>query len=78
MIASLTGRSLAAFKRDFEKIFGIPPGRWLMQRRLEEARRLIKEDRKKPSDIYLDLGFENLSHFSFAFKKAFGKSPAML
>ncbi|MBS1662363.1 MAG: helix-turn-helix transcriptional regulator [Bacteroidetes bacterium] len=76
--ATLTGRSLAAFKRDFEKTFQTTPGRWLMQKRLTEARRLIKEEGKKPSDIYLDVGFENLSHFSFAFKKAFGKSPALL
>jgi AraC-like DNA-binding protein len=27
------------------------------------------------SDVYLDVGFENLSHFSFAFKKQFGYSP---
>lgn len=76
--ASHTGRSLAAFKRDFRKVFGLSPGRWLMQKRLAEAHRLIKDEGKRPSDIYLDLGFENLSHFSFAFKKTFGKSPAMI
>ncbi|HVU55025.1 MAG TPA: helix-turn-helix domain-containing protein [Puia sp.] len=76
--ASLTGRSLAAFKRDFEKVFGMAPGRWLMQRRLAEAHRLIREEGKRPSDVYLDVGFENLSHFSFAFKKAFGKAPATI
>lgn len=76
--ASHTGRSLAAFKRDFGKVFGLSPGRWLMQKRLAEAHRLIKDEGKRPSDIYLDLGFENLSHFSFAFKKTFGKSPAMI
>lgn len=31
--------------------------------------------RKKPSDIYLDTGFENRSHFSHAFKKNFGYAP---
>ncbi|WP_081479976.1 helix-turn-helix domain-containing protein [Solitalea canadensis] len=30
------------------------------------------------SDIYLNLGFENLSHFSFAFKKEFGMLPSSL
>jgi len=33
---------------------------------------------QKPSDIYLDLGFESLSHFSVAFKKMFGFAPAAL
>jgi AraC-like DNA-binding protein len=74
--AYLTGRSLATFKRDFEKIFHSPPGRWLQQKRLAQAYYLIKEKGKKPSDVYLDVGFEDLSHFSFAFKKEFGKAPS--
>lgn len=76
--AYLTGRSLSAFKRDFEKIFNATPSHWLVQKRLEEAHYLINKKNKKPSDIYLDLGFEDLSHFSFAFKKLFGHSPTQL
>ncbi|WP_456151986.1 helix-turn-helix domain-containing protein [Arcicella aquatica] len=44
----------------------------------EEAYFLIEKKNKKPSDIYLELGFEDLSHFSFAFKKLFGKAPTEL
>jgi AraC-like DNA-binding protein len=76
--AYLTGRSLATFKRDFEKIFHISPSRWLLQRRLEEAHYLIKEKGKAPSEVYLEIGFEDLSHFSFAFKKAFGIAPSRI
>ncbi|MGZ3946425.1 MAG: helix-turn-helix domain-containing protein, partial [Mucilaginibacter sp.] len=74
--AYLTGRSLATFKRDFEKLFSITPSRWLQQRRLQEAHYLIKEKGRTASDIYLDLGFEDLSHFSFAFKKLYGLAPS--
>ena len=70
--AYLTGRSLSTFQRDFSKIFNETPSRWLLQKRLKEAYFLIKEKGKKSSDIYLDLGFEDLSHFSFVFKKQFG------
>ena len=70
--AFLTGRSLSAFKRDFKAIFDETPNRWLVKRRLQEARFLIEEKGEKPTDIYQDLGFEDLSHFSFAFKKEFG------
>jgi AraC-like DNA-binding protein len=73
--AQLTGRSLAGFKRDFQKAFGMSPRQWLQEKRLTEARHLIEKKNKKPSAIYLDLGFESLSHFSHSFKKKFGKAP---
>jgi AraC-like DNA-binding protein len=76
--AYLTGRSLATFKRDFERIFHISPSRWLLQRRLQEAHYLIKEKGQPPSDVYLELGFEDLSHFSFAFKKTYGVAPSRI
>lgn len=73
--AQLTGRSLAGFKRDFQKVFHASPHQWLQERRLTEARQLIEKKQQKASDIYLDLGFESLSHFSHAFKRKFGVSP---
>jgi AraC-like DNA-binding protein len=76
--AYLTGRSLATFKRDFERLFHISPSRWLLQRRLQEAHYLIKEKGHQPSNVYLELGFEDLSHFSFAFKKAYGVAPSRI
>lgn len=76
--AFLTGRSLSAFKRDFQKIFHSTPNRWLVQKRLQEAYFLIEQKDRKPADIYLELGFENLSHFSFAFRKLFGYTPTAL
>ncbi|SFM83781.1 AraC-type DNA-binding protein [Chitinophaga sp. YR627] len=76
--AYLTGRSLSAFKRDFRAIFNETPNRWLIYKRLQEAHFLIAKKQQKSSDIYLDLGFEDLSHFSFAFKKQFGYAPTEL
>src|SRR5690554_2927678 len=76
--AKLTGRSLATFKRDFRKSFGIPPRRWLQNRRLTEAHYLIEKYNMNPTSIYLDLGFESISHFSYTFKKQFGYSPSEL
>jgi len=71
----LTGRSLTTFKKDFKNTFGSTPGRWLTKKRLELAHYQIVEQERKPSEVYLDTGFEDLSHFSFAFKKYFGYSP---
>ncbi|AKD56620.1 helix-turn-helix domain-containing protein [Spirosoma radiotolerans] len=76
--AQLTGRSLAGFKRDFVKTFGVPPRQWLQDKRLTEAKHLIETKHQRPSAIYLDLGFESLSHFSYSFKKKFGMAPTAL
>lgn len=76
--AKLTGRSLAGFKRDFQKTFGLPPRQWLQDKRLIEAHYQIENNNKKPSSIYLELGFESLSHFSYTFKKQFGYAPTEL
>jgi len=71
----LTGRSLTTFKRDFKKAFNTTPQKWITQKRLELAHYQMSEKRRKPMDVYLETGFENLSHFSFAFKKHFGYAP---
>ena len=76
--AKLTGRSLSSFKRDFTKIFEATPEKWLQQKRLEQAHFLISKKNQRPSEVYLEVGFENLSHFSFAFKKQFGYVPTEL
>ncbi|MDQ0595217.1 AraC-like DNA-binding protein [Chryseobacterium ginsenosidimutans] len=76
--AYLTGRSLATFKRDFEKVFQTSPHQWILQKRLSEAHFLIKDKNRSASDIYIDLGFEDLSHFSYTFKKQFGYSPTKI
>lgn len=76
--AYLTGRSLATFKRDFEKIFNVSPNKWLQQQRLKDAYFLISEKGVKVSDVYLEVGFKDLSHFSFAFKKTYGITPSKL
>jgi AraC-like DNA-binding protein len=76
--AYLTGRSLATFKRDFEKLFQLSPSRWLVRRRLQEAYYQLKEQGKAPTEVYLEVGFEDLSHFSFAFKKMYGLAPSKI
>jgi AraC family transcriptional regulator, exoenzyme S synthesis regulatory protein ExsA len=76
--AYLTGRSLATFKRDFQHHFQTSPRQWLQQKRLEQAHYLLTQEGKNANTIYLDVGFENLSHFSYAFKKRFGYAPSTL
>lgn len=74
-MALFTGRSLASFKRDFKHISPLTPHRWVMQKRLEAAHDMILHEGKSANTVYIELGFKNLSHFSTAFKRHFGKSP---
>lgn len=74
----LMGRSLSTFNRDFRKAFNRAPQKWLTQKRLELAHYQLAEKHKKPVEVYLESGFEDLSHFSFAFKKEFGYAPSTL
>lgn len=76
--ARLTGRSLSGFKRDFTKVFNTTPKQWLKEKRLDQAHYLIKYKQQKPADFYLDLGFENLSHFYSSFKEKFGLTTSQI
>ena len=74
-MAYYTGRSLATFKRDFKKVSELTPQKWLMRRRLEAARGLIRKGGRKVSEICFDVGFKNLSHFSRLYKETYGMAP---
>jgi len=74
----LTGRSLTTFKRDFSRAFSTTPQRWLTKKRLELAYYQFVEKKKKAIDVCYEVGFENISHFSFAFKKQYGYTPTEL
>ncbi|AUC84124.1 AraC family transcriptional regulator [Polaribacter sp. ALD11] len=74
-IAFLCNMSLSTFKRHFTNEYKEPPGKWLQEKRLQKAKELLQKGDLKASDIYLDIGYNNLSNFSVAFKKKFGMSP---
>lgn len=74
----LTGRSLSTFNRDFKKQFNSTPQKWLTDKRLQLAYYQLSQKKKKPIEVYLEVGFEDLSHFSFAFKKKYGFAPTKL
>jgi AraC-like DNA-binding protein len=76
--AELSTRSLSAFKRDFERLFGTTPGKWLLERRLNYARHLLSDRNRNVSEAAFESGFESPSHFSRAFKRRFGKAPTEL
>tara|TARA_R110002049_G_scaffold107829_2_gene255625 strand:+ start:241 stop:1080 length:840 start_codon:yes stop_codon:yes gene_type:complete len=74
-IAFLCNMSLSTFKRHFTSEYKEPPGKWFQDKRLQKAKELLQGGELKASDIYLDIGYNNLSNFSIAFKNKFGISP---
>ena len=74
-LAFLCNMSLSTFKRQFTNIYGTPPGKWFQNKRLDKAKEMLRNDKLKASEIYMDIGYNDLSSFSIAFKKEFGISP---
>ena len=74
--AELTHRSLSTFKRDFQQHYDESPGKWLLKRRVHHAAKLIANTDLSISQIAFESGFEDLSHFSRAFRKVMGSSPS--
>jgi len=76
--ARMSNRSLSAFKRDFQHLFGTTPGKWLLEKRLSYARHLLSTTQSTINEIAFESGFETVSHFSRAFKERFGSPPSAL
>jgi AraC-like DNA-binding protein len=73
--AKLCNRSLSSFKRDFYNLYGESPARWILNKRLSLALKLLCNSNNSIVDISFESGFENSTHFSHVFKKNFGISP---
>nr|WP_293834489.1 helix-turn-helix transcriptional regulator [uncultured Arsenicibacter sp.] len=74
-LARLSGRSLSAFKRDFEAHFHTSPGHWIRSKRLEHAHFLLRNTEKNVSEVSMEIGYESVSHFIKAYKLQYGTTP---
>lgn len=75
-LASLCNRSLAKFKRDFQKQYNCPPRTWINNQRLAHAHLLLQNTDQQITGIAMDCGFENTSWFIRLYKKKYGHTPA--
>ena len=74
-IAKRCGISLSKFKSDFEKNFKTTPHKWIINKRLDLAEKMLKATDKKIIEICQDSFFPSQSNFSVLFKKRFGETP---
>ena len=74
-LARLSGRSLSTFKRDFQEYYGQTPGKWLIEKRLEYAEKLLLKSDMDVNQVCFESGFKNASHFNKIFKTKFSLPP---
>jgi len=74
-LAFLCNSSLSTFKRRFARIYGTSPNKWLLEQRMNKAALLLKRGDRKASEIYFEVGYENLSSFIQSFKQVYGVTP---
>jgi AraC family transcriptional regulator, exoenzyme S synthesis regulatory protein ExsA len=74
--AKLCNCSLSTFKREFRRHYGVAPGRWLLEQRLQCSERLLTTTGMSVTEIVFECGFEQPAHFARAFKARFGQPPS--
>ncbi len=73
--ARMTHRSISSFKRDFQAIYKTTPGRWLIEKKLAHAKKLLVQTTTTIADAAFNSGFENAAHFCRLFKQKTGTTP---
>jgi AraC family transcriptional regulator len=75
-LANVACLSIFHFTRAFAASMGVPPHRYVSQRRLEAAKALIATGRPSLSEIAFNCQFSSQSSFTRAFRRATGMTPA--
>jgi transcriptional regulator GlxA family with amidase domain len=74
-LARVSGVSEAHFARSFKEAFGLPPHRYLLTRRIERAKALLRETELPITEIAYETGWESLGTFGRTFRDITGESP---
>ncbi|TDP72422.1 helix-turn-helix protein [Roseateles toxinivorans] len=77
-LAELSDVTEAHFARSFRQAFGIPPHRYLLTRRIEQASTLLRDTEHPITEIAFATGWESLGTFGRTFHDITGKSPSAL
>ena len=76
MLTQEVGISRAQLHRKMKEMTGISTSEFIRNIRLEQAARLLKEQKINVTQVAYTVGFSNLAHFSTIFRKHFGVSPS--
>lgn len=76
-LAILAGRSLSAFKRDFETQFKDTPANYIRRQKLIRASDLLRTTDFSITEISYLVGFSDNSHFTELFKQTYNSTPLL-
>jgi AraC-like DNA-binding protein len=68
--------SRAHFARGFKRAFGETPHQYLLRRRIERAKELLRNTSLSVTDVSIDVGFRSMGSFSAAFRELVGEPPS--
>jgi AraC family transcriptional regulator len=74
-LAAQAGLSSVHFAREFKRLTGLPPHRYVLQRRAERAAALLEEGETSLKTLALEVGFSSQSHLTAAFQRVYGTTP---
>jgi transcriptional regulator GlxA family with amidase domain len=75
-LANVSGVSDAHFARSFKEAFGVPPHRYLLTRRIERAKALLRDSDAPIIEIAFQTGWNSLGTFGRVFRDVTGESPS--
>ena len=75
VLADIACLSAYHFSRSFNQAVGVGPQRYVIQRRVERAKTLLRRTRQPLALIALEAGFGDQSHFTTAFSHEMGVTP---
>ena len=67
--------SLKKLKEGFKKIYGKPVYQFLIEYKMELAKKLLSDNNYNVNEVSLKLGYSTASHFINAFKNKYGLTP---
>ncbi|HEY4802180.1 MAG TPA: AraC family transcriptional regulator [Paraburkholderia sp.] len=77
-LAEVSGVSEAHFARSFKRAFALPPHRYLLTRRIEQATTLLRDTDLGITEIAFATGWESLGTFGRTFRDVTGLSPSAM
>src|SRR6185369_16223823 len=75
-MASSAGLTRMHFAAQFRRATGMGPHEYLLRRRIDRAKQLLRDSHFSVLDIAISCGFESQPHFTTVFRKQVGEPPA--